>query len=100
MTMTFPTKSKITAEYVSKYVTEKIVIESEIERNLRTETAKLPEYGMISSSDVGAFLALQVKVIQAKAAIEVGTFTGYTALKVAAALPENGKLICCDISEQ
>lgn len=93
-------KSPITSEKVARYVVEKITVESTTEKNLRQETRKLPNGGMISSSDVGAFLAIQAQAVKAKKAIEVGTFTGYTALKIASALPEDGKLICCDINEE
>lgn len=93
-------KSSITAEKVARYVVEKITVESATESSLRQETKKLPNGGMISSSDVGAFLAIQAQAVNAKKAIEVGTFTGYTALKIASALPEDGTLICCDINEE
>lgn len=100
MNVTIPVKSTITTEKVARYVIEKIVSESPIERNLRLETLKLPQAGMISSSDVGALLTILAQSIQAKKAIEVGTFTGYTALKIATALPSTGKLVCCDISTE
>ncbi len=93
-------KSSITSEIVARYVAEKIVVESDLENRLRKETAKLPNGGMISSSDVGAFLALQAESVMTRKAIEIGTFTGYTALKVAAVLPAGGELYCCDISEE
>jgi predicted O-methyltransferase YrrM len=93
-------KSPITSEKVARYVAEKIVVESPLESKLRAETAKLPNGGMISSSDVGAFLALLATSVNSKKALEIGTFTGYTALKIASALPENGKLICCDINAE
>lgn len=93
-------KSSITVEKVARYVVEKITVESDLEKKLRQETRKLPSGGMISSSDVGAFLALQAQAVGAKRALEIGTFTGYTALKVASVLPDNGQLICCDISEE
>lgn len=93
-------KSSITAELVARYVAEKIVVESALENSLRKETSKLPNGGMISSSDVGALLALLAKTVNARKAIEIGTFTGYTALKVASALPADGKLVCCDISAE
>lgn len=98
MSQPIPVKSSITQENVARYVNEKITIESEIEHALRLETLKLSNHGMISSSDVGALLALLAQSVNAKHAIEVGTFTGYTALKVAQVLPKDGKLLCCDIS--
>ncbi len=95
-----PIKSSITAENVARYVVEGIVLDSEIEHQLRLETSRLSSAGMISSSDVGSFLALLVRMIGTKKALEIGTFTGYTALKIAAALPNDGKLVCCDISTE
>ncbi len=94
-----PMKSSITSENVARYVVEKIVIESDIEKKLRLETSKLPSAGMISGSDVGALLNILVQSVNSKKILEIGTFTGYTALKMALALPDDGKLICCDISE-
>lgn len=93
-------KSKITNEQVARYVVEKIVVESEIEAQLRKDTSRLTQGGMISSSDVGTFLGMLAQTINAKKAIEVGTFTGYTALKIAQALPVDGKIISCDISTE
>lgn len=100
MSTPVPMKSRITDEKVARYINEKIVIESAIEHKLRLETLKLPQAGMISSSDVGSFLQILAVSVQTRRAIEVGTFTGYTALKIAAVLPENGKLFCCDISDE
>lgn len=93
-------KSKITNETVARYVVEKIVVETDIEAQLRKDTTRLSQGGMISSSDVGSFLGIMAQTVNAKKAIEVGTFTGYTALKIAQALPADGKIICCDISTE
>lgn len=93
-------KSSITVEKVARYVAEKITVESPLENKLRQETRKLPSGGMISSSDVGAFLAIMAQAANSKKALEIGTFTGYTAMKIASALPDGGKLICCDINEE
>jgi predicted O-methyltransferase YrrM len=93
-------KSSITKLEVSRYVVDKIVVETKIEKQLRDRTGALANGGMISSSDVGALLALLAQTVNAKNAIEVGTFTGYTALKIAGALPVDGKLICCDINDE
>lgn len=100
MKTVIPVKSSITTEKVSRYVTEKIHPDSEIELALRLETLKLPQFGMISSSDVGQFLSMIVLAANTRKAIEIGTFTGYTALKIASSLPVGGKLICCDISSE
>ena len=74
--------------------------ESPLLAALREETAKLPDAGMQISPEQGQFMALLVELIGARKAIEVGTFTGYSALCVAGALPPDGKLIACDISEE
>jgi predicted O-methyltransferase YrrM len=74
--------------------------ESELLKDLRAETAKLPGAGMQIGPEQGAFMALLVELIGAKRALEIGTFTGYSSLCVAGALPADGKLICCDVSEE
>jgi predicted O-methyltransferase YrrM len=74
--------------------------ESEIAGRLRAETATLPQARMQIGADQAAFLALLVRSIGARQCLEIGTFTGYSALAVAAALPSDGKLICCDISQE
>jgi predicted O-methyltransferase YrrM len=56
--------------------------------------------GMQIGADQAALMALLVRAIGARRCIEIGTFTGYSALAVAGALPEDGKLICCDISAE
>jgi predicted O-methyltransferase YrrM len=67
---------------------------------LAAETAKL---GMISGMQIaaeqGTFMAILAGAIGARSAVEVGTFTGYSALCVARALPADGKLLCCDVNE-
>jgi caffeoyl-CoA O-methyltransferase len=85
---------------VERYVTQDIVRETESQKKLRAETARLPQAGMQIGADQGALLALLVRTIGARRAIEIGTFTGYSALAVAAALPAGGRLVCCDINEE
>ena len=87
-------------EAIERYVGETITREMPLQQRLRAETAKLPMGMMQIGPDQGALLALLIHLIGARRAIEVGTFTGYSALAVAAALPENGKLIACDVSEE
>ncbi|MSP50768.1 MAG: SAM-dependent methyltransferase [Alphaproteobacteria bacterium] len=69
-------------------------------RKLRQATAKLPMAGMQISPEQGQFMMLLVELIGAKKAIEIGTFTGYSGLCVATALPPRGHLWCCDVSEE
>lgn len=74
--------------------------ESALARSLRAETAQLAEAGMQIGPDQAAFLALLARSIGARRALEIGTFTGYSALAVASALPPGGLLVCCDVSEE
>jgi caffeoyl-CoA O-methyltransferase len=66
---------------------------------LAAETAKLGRIaGMQIAAEQGALMAILVKVSGARNAIEIGTFTGYSAICVARALPPDGHLLCCDVS--
>jgi predicted O-methyltransferase YrrM len=67
---------------------------------LRTATAKLPEAEMQIGPDQGQLMALLVRLIGARRCIEVGTYTGYSALAVALALPADGRLIACDVNAE
>lgn len=74
--------------------------ELDILGQLREETAKLPESVMQISPLQGQFISLIVKSMNVEKALEIGVFTGYSSLCIALALPENGKLIACDIDEK
>src|SRR5262249_52660604 len=74
--------------------------EPELFRELRAETGRLTNAGMQIAPEQGPLLAMLVQLLRAKNCLEVGTFTGYSALWVASALPPDGKLICCDVSEE
>ena len=67
---------------------------------LREETAKMPQHNMQISPEQGQFMALLVELTGARKCLEIGTFTGYSALSVALALPEDGQIVACDISEE
>jgi predicted O-methyltransferase YrrM len=67
---------------------------------LREATRSHAFAGMQIAPDQGAFMALLVKLMGARRCIEVGTFTGYSALAVALALPDDGRLLACDISDE
>jgi O-methyltransferase len=87
-------------EAVERYVTRDIALETDTQKKLRAETARLPQAGMQIGADQGALLALLARAIGTKMALEIGTFTGYSALAVAAALPAGGRLFCCDVSQE
>ena len=74
--------------------------ETDVARRLREETARLPEAGMQIGADEAALLGLLVRMLGARRAVEIGTFTGYSALAIASALPPDGRLVCCDVSRE
>jgi caffeoyl-CoA O-methyltransferase len=67
---------------------------------LRAETAKMPKAGMQISPDQGAFMQLLARATGAKSYLEIGVFTGYSALALALALPEDGRVTALDASEE
>ncbi len=70
-------------------------------RELAEETARLGPISMMQiSPEQGTFMGILARSIGAKSAVEVGTFTGYSALCVARALPPDGRMLCCDVSDE
>ncbi|MBE9058002.1 class I SAM-dependent methyltransferase [Sphaerospermopsis sp. LEGE 08334] len=82
------------------YLLSVSVREPEILTQLRQETAQLPMSIMQISPEQGQFMALLVKLLGAKKTLDIGVFTGYSSLVVALALPADGKIIACDVSEE
>jgi len=74
--------------------------ESDLLTQLREETAGIEFSEMQIAPEQGQFMALLVKLIGARRALEIGTFTGYSSVVIASALPEDGELVCCDDSEE
>jgi predicted O-methyltransferase YrrM len=74
--------------------------EPDVLARLRQATASVPHSVMQIGADQGQLLALLVKSIGARRCIEIGTYTGYSALAVALALPPDGYLVACDVSEE
>lgn len=74
--------------------------EPEILRQLREETIQHPMARMQIAPEQGQFMALLVQLIGAKKTLEIGVFTGYSALVVALALPPDGRLVACDVSAE
>jgi predicted O-methyltransferase YrrM len=97
--MTAPKRSLL-PDAVEQYVASVISRETPIMQRLRAETAALPQAGMQIGPDQSALLALLVRLIGARHALEIGTFTGYSALAVASALPLDGGLVSCDVNEE
>jgi caffeoyl-CoA O-methyltransferase len=93
-------KSEFMDRKVLDYITSHSLRDTPLLAELRAETAKLSNAGMQVPAEQGQFMALLVQAIGARRCIEVGTFTGYSALAVAQVLPADGRLVCCDVSEE
>jgi predicted O-methyltransferase YrrM len=87
-------------ETLRRYLVEHSVRETEVMARLRAETAEMPHAVMQITPEQGQFMALLIEILGARRALEVGTFTGYSALAVARALPPDGRLVACDVSEE
>jgi len=84
-------------EYLLRHGTEP----DAVQRELIEETRRLGGISLMQvAPEQGAFLTLIARVTGARRAVEVGTFTGYSSLCLARGLPEDGKLLCCDVSEE
>lgn len=82
------------------YILSVSLREPNILTDLRKETAKLENAQMQISPEQGQFMAWLAQLIQARKALELGTYTGYSALVTALAMPQDGKLVTCDISNE
>lgn len=85
---------------LADYVDGNWLRDSAVKRRLREETARLSAGGMQIAAHQGQQMALLARAMGARRAVEVGTFTGYSSLCLAEALPVDGKLWCCDVSEE
>ena len=84
-------------EEIERYVENHSMEQDNLAKGLREETySKTQSPQMMSGHIVGNFLSFLIKIIGAKKVLEIGTFTGYSALMMASSLPEEGKLITCD----
>ena len=92
--------SFLLTERLAEYYAGVGVREAPLFAELRRETAKLPQAIMQIAPEQGQLMAMLVRLIQARRCIEVGVFTGYSSLAVASALPEDGELLACDVSEE
>ncbi|HET6360910.1 MAG TPA: class I SAM-dependent methyltransferase [Gemmatimonadota bacterium] len=87
-------------ESVYEYLLDVSLREPDVLRRLREETASRENANMQIAPEQGQFMALLVRLIGAERTLEVGTFTGYSALVVALALPPHGRVTACEISEE
>ena len=93
------THLKITDE-LAEYIRAFSLREPELLGRLRQETAALPRGSMQITPEQGQFFSLLIQMLNAKDTLEIGVFTGYSSIAVALALPSDGKLIACDISDE
>lgn len=80
-----------------QYLLDVSLRDTPLKARLRAETGALPNSRWQIAPEQGQFLALLVKLTGARRILEVGTFTGYSALCMAEALPEDGHILCCDL---
>lgn len=85
---------------VLEYVRANSVRDCELLRELREETARMPYPTMQVPPEQAQFMALLVRLMRARKALEVGVYTGYSALCTAQALPPDGRLVAIDLSEE
>ncbi|HWG04539.1 MAG TPA: class I SAM-dependent methyltransferase [Beijerinckiaceae bacterium] len=88
------------SDALSRYLIDVGTRETTVQKRLREETAKAPHAGMQSGPDQAQFMSFLIKAIGARNALEIGVFRGYSALAVAAALPDDGTLVACDMSAE
>ena len=89
-------KNLLSDKFLYDYIQSVSLREPIVLTQLRQETAKLPMSRMQIAPEQGQLMALLVKLIGAKKTLDIGVFTGYSALAVALALPDDGKIIACD----
>ena len=95
-----PKSFHLSAE-IHEYIVAHGTPPDDVQRGLIEETSKLGGISIMQiAPEQGAFMTLFARAIGARRAIEIGTFTGYSALCLARGLPDDGRLICCDISDE
>jgi predicted O-methyltransferase YrrM len=82
-----------------RYLIDSSLRETAVQRALRAFTQKLPDANMQIAPEQGQLLQLLVRMLGAKRCLEIGTYTGYSALAMALALPPGGRIVCCDLSK-
>jgi len=89
------------SDEIYRYLLQHSLREPELLRRLREETTRMTRWAnMQIAPEQGQFMGLLVQLIGARRALEVGTFTGYSALSVMLAMPRDGRLVACDLSKE
>jgi len=87
-------------EPLEQYLFDVLSPRTAVQERLRRETQTHPRASMQIGPDQGLLLGLLVRLVGARRVVEVGTFTGYSALAMAMALPPGGRVLCCDVSAE
>ena len=100
--MTSPRSGPWLDPSIAEYIAERAAQPDDLQRALIAETNEVTGWAamMQIGADQGALLGLLVALTGTRNAVEIGTFTGYSALAIARALPPDGKLLCCDVNEK
>lgn len=93
-------RSFLVPDGIYEYLLKTTLRESAVQRELRERTATMPQARMQTGPDQLQFLQLLVRITGARRCIEVGVYTGASALAVALAIPDDGRIVACDISEE
>ena len=93
-------KTILMDDQLLEYLRQNAVREPEVLQELREETQQLPNARMQISSEQGQLMAMLVRLVNARKIVEVGTFTGYSSTVMALAMPPEGRLVACDVSEE
>jgi predicted O-methyltransferase YrrM len=93
-------RSIMLTDSLYEYLLSVSLREAPLLEKLREETAALPTHAMQISPEQGQFMALLLHLMGAKRCIEVGVYTGYSSLATALALPDDGRIVACDVSEE
>jgi predicted O-methyltransferase YrrM len=93
-------RSIMLTDSLYEYMSDVSLRESPLLLALREETSELTQRSMQISPEQGQFMALLARLIGARRCLEVGVFTGYSSLATALALPDDGRVVACDVSEE
>lgn len=93
-------KSEFVDQSIQEYILSQTVHENSVQRALREETSRRSNAGMQIGPDQAQFMQLLAHTIDARRYLEIGVFTGYSSLAMALALPSDGRIVACDVSEE
>ncbi len=93
------TRSNFLDPVIARYVVDTMVDEAQPLRRLREETARMENAGMQIGADQGQFMQFLVRLLPVHRYLEIGVFTGYSALAIALAMSDDGRVVACDVDE-